>query len=42
MANTSETHKRILKQPQSMMASSFNIRELLRKTTHLLVGNRKD
>ena len=39
MANTSEAHKRILKQSQSMMVSSFNMGELLRNMTQLLTGN---
>ena len=39
MANSSEGNRRILKQSQSMMASSFNMGELLRNTTQLLAGN---
>ena len=39
MANPSEGNRRILKQSQSMMASSFNMGELLRNTTQLLAGN---
>ena len=39
MANSSEANKRILKQSQSMMASSFNMGELLRNTTQLVTGN---
>ena len=39
MANPIEAHKRTLKQSQSMMASSFNMGELLRNTTQLLCTN---
>ena len=39
MANSSEGNRRILKHSQSMMASSFNMGELLRNTTQLLAGN---
>ena len=36
MANSSEGNRRTFKQSQSMMASSFNMGELLRNTTQLL------
>ena len=39
MANSNEGNKRTFKQSQSMMASSFNMGELLRNTTQLLTGN---
>ena len=39
MANSREAHMRTFKQSQSMMASSFNIGELLRNTIQLLAGN---
>ena len=39
MANPIEAHKRTLKQSQSMMASSFNMGELLRNTTQSLWTN---
>ena len=39
MGNSSEANKGIFKQSQSMMASSFNMGELLWNTTQLLTGN---
>ena len=39
VANSSEANRRTFKQSQSMMASSFNMGELLRNTTQLLAGN---
>ena len=42
MANSNETHKKVLKQFQSMIASSFNMRELLRNTTQLLLAGNHD
>ena len=39
MANSSEANRRSLRRSQSMMASSFNMGELLRNNTQLLAGN---